>query len=148
MTNQIPQPSTSQPAASNRGKTWAGLTIGLMVLIGLYWLGLAGLQLLVVAFAETDPNQQLMLTLTALWNVMVSVINLWFIRAIQQRRKSVRSGLGFLAVVGTVWGIFSIMQGAWLQIPAVMMYLLVGGLLWVNWNYYTVSDKKKAATSR
>ena len=79
---------------------------------------------------------------------MASAVNLWFIRAIRQRRKSVRSGLGLLAVVGTVWGIFGITQGVWLQIPAVIIYLLAGVLLLVNRNYYTESSSKKAAAGR
>ena len=148
MTTPMPADSAVQPRQSSRAKTWANLTARLMVLLGLYWSGIACLQLLIAFASAAGSTINMSLVFTALWNIVISALNLWFIRDIRGRRRSVRSGFGFLVVGGILWGSYGIATGVWVQIPAVVMYVLLGLLLVVNRNYYTETTEQMAKPGR
>jgi Tetratricopeptide repeat len=126
-------PVTSQPAGS---KGAAFVTFVLLATLGMFWIGVALAQFAIVIGGRAPSSSDL--TMTAVWNLVASGINLFFTRNVIRRQANVVKYLVYLAILGSIWGGISLATGANIQILAIPMYILLGILAYTNRKYYTV----------
>jgi tetratricopeptide (TPR) repeat protein len=114
------------------------MIIVLLVLLGLFWIVVGLLQVSTGLLADAQLGGWGLAGTGAL-NILLSLINLWQIRAVVRRERSVVNSLMFLAVAGSCWGVFQLLiAGAYLQICAVPMYIVLGILALVNKDHFSV----------
>lgn len=141
----MPQPSPIAPrtplataqAGSNALST---IIIVLLVLLGLFWLGIGLLQL-GLGLNNGDGGT----AAVGIWNIAISVANLWLIKDVLHRSPKVVRSLRFLAIGGSVIGLAQlVLVGAWLQVFAVPLYIVLGVLAWSNRDYFADSSDLRA----
>jgi tetratricopeptide (TPR) repeat protein len=101
----------------------------LLVIMVLFWLGVGFLQL---AFSfESTVNFDLLCFGGG--NIVFSIINGFFIAPVVARKKSALQQLYILAAIGSVLGTFQLLfYGAYLQVCAIPLYILIGILAYIN----------------
>lgn len=132
-----PQMPEHIPSASSQSINI--IIIILLVIMGIFWLmiGLTQFGLAQVA-AEIDPTTSPMnYYLSGLWNIVISIINLWLINGVVKRRKIVVRDLTFLGIVGSVWGGYQlIVSGSLIQACAIPLYIILAILVQINKHEY------------
>ena len=109
----------------------------LLVIMGLFWLIIAFTQFAAartITLLELDTGgDSFSLYLSGIWNIIISIVNLWLIKAVVNRKNSVVRDLTFLGIVGSLWGGYQlIFGGAYLQACAVPLYIILAVLAQVN----------------
>lgn len=133
-------PATPNPHAG----MLANATIIVLTLMGLFWIGIGLLQFLVGLYSFTgETRPDLGYFFFGFWNIAVSAINVLQIRHISRREKVAVKNLGILAVLGTLWGIFWLGTGGWVQAIAILLYVALGVLVFLNRAYYTELTAKE-----
>jgi hypothetical protein len=114
-------PQTQTVASSN---TISTLIIVLLVIMGMFWL--------VIGFIQLEAGSWFI----ALWNILISIINLALIRDVLKRNRKVVSNLTFLGVVGSIWGVIQLSSGSSLQVCAIPLYIILAVLAQTNKEYF------------
>jgi hypothetical protein len=148
---QYPQTYTNQPQSYSPIEhpglnTTAKMTIILLVVLGLFWIGIGLLQFGLAFSENSDPQTTLLLL--GMWNIFIAIANLMLIKDVMKRYKNVVKNLGILSIFGSVWGLIQLASGSWGQICAIPLYVMLGILVYVNKNYYiylTPKESKKFA---
>lgn len=137
-------------APNYNAKMLANATIIALTLMGLFWIGIGLLQFLVGLYSFTgETRPDLGYFFFAFWNIAVSAINVLQIRHISRREKVAVKNLGILAVLGTLWGIFWLGSGGWVQWIAILLYVALGILVFMNRDYYTeLTPREKERLAR
>ncbi|MHB0922667.1 MAG: hypothetical protein ACYC3H_01710 [Bellilinea sp.] len=115
------------------------IIIILLVIMGIFWLIIGFTQFgLARVAAELDPTtSQMSYYLSGLWNIVISIINLWLINGVVKRRKIVVRDLTFLGIVGSVWGGYQlIVSGSLIQACAIPLYIILAILVQINKHEY------------
>ncbi len=141
----IPQPNLPPPPpgytyAPIQPQSSSGLTaldtimMIMLVLLGLFWMGVGGLQL---ALGFNLKGALSDLFCTGVWNFFIGIVNLYMIREVIAKKKRGSRDLIFLAVVGFVWGFISVFFfAAWLQILVIPLYVILGVLAQISRPHY------------
>jgi tetratricopeptide (TPR) repeat protein len=132
-------PLQSPPAANPVSPGLAGketiqsLTIVLLVIMILYWLGIGFVQLA----AALTANNTFDLLCWGGWNIVISIINGLLIPPVVAKKKTALRSIYFLAIVGSVFGVFQmLLASAYLQVCAVPLYVVLGLLGYANKDVY------------
>lgn len=115
------------------------IIIILLVIMGIFWLIIGFTQFGVARVAaEIDPSTSPMsYYLSGIWNIVISIINLWLINGVVKRRKIVVRDLTFLGIVGSVWGGYQlIVSGSLIQACAIPLYIILAVLVQINKHEY------------
>jgi len=114
----IPPPITPVSQTNNPVGT---IMIVLLVVLGLWWLGLGLLQ--VVEGLNSGVNDPTLWGV-GVWNIVISIFNLWSIRDVVHRyRRTVRTMCN-LAIFGTIFGLVQVFAfNAYVQILVVPLYI-------------------------
>lgn len=122
------------------------IIIVLLVVLGLWWLGIGLLQLS-VGLTNNPYFRSGDMQCIGIWNLVISVINLASISDVVRHYRRAVSNLTLLAVVGSFFGLVQILlAGAWLQVFVVPVYVVLGVLAQVNkaeFSEFTPKELKK-----
>ena len=120
----------------------------LLVILGLFWLGIGFLQLSLGLGNNLYVNTTDMLCAGG-WNLFVAVINLGSIADVVRRYRRTVSNLTLLAVLGSLWGLYQILAGGvWLQVFVVPLYIALGVLAQVNKSHFSELTPKELKKQR
>jgi len=122
-----------QPILSNGDIDAIGiLMIILLILLGIFWIGLGLLQITLPA-SIIGGNA----ICYGIWNVAISIVNFLGISDIIKRKKRVTNEMTSLAVIGSILGILNIfLTGAYIQACVIPFYIVLGVLSQINKNKY------------
>lgn len=146
-----PAPSVARPSSTTNAVDVT--IIALLVILGLFWLGVGCLQLALgsvsIAYSGTATSESGELVCYGIWNLLISVVNLLVIRDVLQRyRRTVRK-LTFLAIAGSLFGFAQIVLiGAWIQVLVVPLYIALGVLAQANKAHFTELTPKEQKKER
>jgi hypothetical protein len=98
----------------------------LLIIMGLFWL--------VIGFLQVAGG---IYFLSGVWNIIISIINLAFIRDVVNRSRKVVNNFLFLGIVGGIWGFIQLISGAWLQAFAIPIYIALAVLAQTNKEYFS-----------
>jgi tetratricopeptide (TPR) repeat protein len=136
---EVPAPHITSSATN----AVTNIIIVLLVILGLFWLGIGILQLSLGLGNNPYVNTADMLCAGG-WNLFVSVINLGSIADVVRRYRRTVRNLTLLAVLGSLWGLYQILEGgAWLQVLVVPVYIALGVLAQVNRSHFTALTLKE-----
>ncbi len=111
------------------------ITVILLVVLGLYWLGVAAFQIALIPSSTFDTG--FTLGCLAAWNILVSIGTLITIREVVKRKKSTRKNVIFLAIAGSIWGAINLLFGAYVQICSIPLCIALGVLVFANRDHFT-----------
>jgi hypothetical protein len=121
-----PSSATARPVVGS--DTVQIILVVLLVVTVLFWLGVGLLQLLY----SVDPFDFNLLCVGGL-NLLFSIVNGFLIVPVARRTKSALQWLYGLAAIGSAFGMFQLLiQGAYLQVCAVPLYILMLILTYLN----------------
>lgn len=136
---QPPQVTQITPPAKSIS-TIATIIIVLLVLLGLFWMGIGLLQL-VMGLAD---NSTMYLLCLGPWNILIAIVHLWLINDVTKSYRKVIKDLTSLAIIGSIFGIFQVIaMEVWLQILVIPLYILIGILIQMSKEEYTVLTPKE-----
>lgn len=153
------QPLTYQATVSSvqniPPNTLSIIIIVLLVIMALFWLmigfmqlGCSGLSLAGLSIDPTlsdslDPETQTTLlnssvssVFCGIWNILISIVNLYLIRDVVKRKKRIVSELLFLGIAGSLFGAVQLFSGALLQVCAIPLYIILAVLGQINKTEY------------
>jgi tetratricopeptide (TPR) repeat protein len=131
--NQMPI-SKSAPTQSNSLDSISIMIIILLIVLGLFWIAIGLLQ---ISTASLLGESSLDANCSGGWNIMISIVNLLGISDVVKRSKRVPREMLFLAIVGSLLGVFQLINGAVLQACVIPFYIVLGILANVNKAAYT-----------
>jgi len=141
-----PAPTVISPTSATNAVTT--IIIVLLVIIGLFWLGIGFLQLGLGLGNAPYVNTSDMLC-AGIWNFFISVINLGSIADVVRRYRRTVRNLTLLAILGSLWGLYQILEGgAWIQVFVVPFYIALGVLAQVNKSHFTELTSKELKKQR
>jgi len=128
------QPIVNMPIQQSGLDGISIMIIVLLIVLGLFWIGIGLLQISAASLLEQSSFDA---NCSGGWNIMISIINLLGISDIVKRSKRVPREMLFLAIVGSLLGVFQLMNGAVLQACVIPFYIVLGILANVNKAVYT-----------
>lgn len=127
----------------------ASATIGLLAILALFWLAIGVWQLAAAIMnASNSSTPDAGVFLVGIWNIAIAAFHLLAIRGIQKRSKTTLRNLATLSVLSAVWGIMALSSGGIFQFVAVLLYVLLGALLFLNRPYYTTDSPQELERAR
>jgi len=117
------------------------IIIVLLVIMGLFWLFIAFTQFSLGSMTTNlgleTGGDALTFYLYGIWNIFISIVNLWMIKGVVRRRKIMVRDLTFLGIVGSLWGGYQlVVDGAFIQACAVPLYIILAVLIQINKREY------------
>lgn len=134
------------------GDTLSTFIIVLLIILGLFWIAVGTLQIAagLAGFTLGPTGTGTLVALCGLWNFGISVVNLLAISDVVRRYRRTVKNLIFLAVLGTIWGLFQLLaMGACLQALVIPLYVTLGILGYVARDYFSVltpEEQRKQAS--
>ena len=126
---QTSQPTQTAPAMLG-SDTIPTIIVALLVVMILYWLGIGFLQ---YSYALINSSNAFDLFCWGTWNIGISIVNATVIPLVLSRKKKVIQQLYFLAILGSVFGIFQMaLNASLIQVCAIPLYIMLGILAYIS----------------
>lgn len=135
----VERPVIEQTILTGQPNAISIIIIVLLILLALFWIAIGLLQLGIGSLSLSGLTQEngILTIFTGIWNILISMINLWVITGVIKRKKFVVASLLVLGISGFSLGLIQLLNGVWLQVCAVPLYIILAVLGLVNRNEYT-----------
>jgi hypothetical protein len=108
-----------------------------LILQGLFWLGIASLQL--ILYLSGSPGASLF---WIIWNFTMPFFYIFIIRDAFLRYKRVVNNLLVFGIIGIIWGVVQLFSGVWVQACVILMLFVCVILPQINKPYYVRNPQK------
>jgi hypothetical protein len=135
------------PASTNSNSSGVAIVV-LLVLLGVYWIVVAALQI-GIGLRIRPGGVALIIAIVGFWNLLVGGYTLSAIRGVVTCNYHAPGTLALISVGSAAWGIFAtIWLGGWLQPFAIPLSIALGIVTWTSRGYFDAGRGRGKPTAR